>query len=123
MRNKDSIPYYTDSISAMFIEEIDTLVSRDIIRWAPIDNIYNQYLSWESSHPGMNPLTDTFTVSPGDTTYYSPPPGWTFFTEWDDSTAGIPILPNNIITSIAIDKYGKVWVGTHGGSAINDGAS
>ncbi len=117
---RDSIPLLLDSIPGT-MRDLDSLVALGIIQWAGMNDIYNQYLSWEASHPGVNPVTDTFTVTPADTTTYALPPGWTFYTEWSDSNAGIPLLPNNVVTSIAIDDSGKVWIGTMGGIAMFDG--
>ena len=122
LQHTDTIPILIDSLGPMF-EQVDTLVGRGIVTWASMDSIYRAYLAWEAAHPGVNPVTDTFRVTPPDTTHYAVPPGWTVFTEWDDTTAGIPVLPNNVVTSIDIDKFGKVWIGTHGGLAVTDGAT
>ena len=118
-----TIREYVDSLSVWLNTQADSLVHLGVLQWARMDDIYHAYLNWEATHPGVPPFTDTMRVDPGDTATYTSPSGWEFYTEWWDTLAGDPVLSNNVITSLAIDRYGKLWVGTLGGITIYDGTS
>ena len=106
---------FTDSIGPWIRNDGRMLFGRHLVQWAKMHDIYNDFVAWEAAHPGTSPVPDTFTVEQPDTTHYTPPPGWDFFTAWWDSGAGMPLLPNNVVTSLAMDAQGNLWIGTLGG--------
>jgi len=107
-----------DSVAAFLREVSDMLVADGWLTWATMDEIYNTYVDWETTHPGMLPYDDTLRVDPGDTNHYSVPEGWTFYTMCGDSTAGEAVLSSNIVTCMVQDTAANIWVGTTGGINI-----